>query len=57
MELQQNPSLLQDLGNPEEEQQNILREYELETEFEPASAVFKQAEKKHHSDLVFKAKI
>lgn len=49
-ELSQNPHLLSDLGNHEKEQEEILIEEGLDSEFDPAFAVFEMAGAKLRND-------
>jgi hypothetical protein len=56
-ELQSNPQLLKDLGNPEEDTELFLREEGFGSEYEPAVVVFEQAITKYKGDMPFVAQI
>ena len=56
-DLQENPSLLKGMGNPEKEQQEILEEEELDTEYVPALAIFEKAVQQFRNDQMFMGKI
>ena len=56
-ELAQNPQLLSDLGSQEKEQEEILIEEGLGTEFEPALAIYDLAATKFKSDPTVRMKI
>ena len=53
----QNPQLLADLGSQEKEQEEILVEEGLGTEFEPALAIYDAAAAKFKSDGAVRMKI
>lgn len=57
MELQQDPTILRDLGNPDAENEEMLRQEGLDTEFEPATAVYENAILLYRKDADFQAKI
>lgn len=57
IELQQNPSLLKEIGNPEAEQEEILKEEGLGTEIEPPFAVYEAASIRFRNDPEFRAQI
>ena len=53
----QNPQLLADLGSQEKEQEEILIEEGLGTEFEPALAIYDTAAARFKSDSTVRMKI
>jgi hypothetical protein len=55
--LAQNPHLLSDLSNHEKEQDEILAEEGLGTEFEPPFAVFDMASLKFKNDATFRSQL
>lgn len=57
MELQQDPTILRDLGNPDAENEEMLRQEGLATEYEPATAVYESAIILFRKDADFQAKI
>lgn len=56
-ELQANPHLLSELGNHEKEQEDILTEEGLGTEFEPPFAVYEMAGVKFRNDPLVRTQI
>ena len=56
-ELQADPSLLKDMGNPEAEQEEILIEEGLGSEYDPAFAVFQKAVEKYAASAEFQTGI
>lgn len=52
-EIQSNPALLKGMGNPEVEQQEILNEEGLDSEYVPALAVFEKAAQQFRNDAAF----
>jgi hypothetical protein len=57
IELAKNPSILKELGDPDEQSEYILKEAGLETEYEPAAAVHSAASLQYGNHPDFRAKI
>ena len=56
-ELARNPTLMSDLGNQEKEQEELLEEEGLGTEFEPALAIYDMATLKYKNDPTVRMQI
>ena len=56
-ELARNPALMSDLGNQEKEQEELLEEEGLGTEFEPALAIYDMATLKYKNDPTVRMQI
>lgn len=57
MELQQNPNIIKDLGNPDATNEEMLRAEGLGSEFEPATAVYDAASMQFRNHPDFRVKI
>lgn len=57
MELQQNPNIIKDLGNPDETNEEMLRAEGLGSEYEPATAVYDAASLQFRTHPDFRMKI